>query len=71
MPFYEAVVSPIEVLSAVPGKLHGTPIILLSLRANPTSSFAANDVAISKAQAIRLRDDLISLLKAEQPIWRN
>lgn len=69
MPFYEAGVTPVQILSAVPGKLHGNPIIVLSVRADPRNSFDVTDVAISKAQATRLRDDLNSLLEAEQPIW--
>ena len=69
MKSYPAEVRPIEVLSAVPGKLHGEPIIVLSVRTNPINTFAVTDVAISMAQAARLVDDLTSLLEPEQPIW--
>ena len=69
MPFYEAGVRPVEVLSCVPAKLCSVPTVVLSVRADPRNRFGVTDVAISRAQAIRLRDDLNSLLEAEQPIW--
>ena len=69
MPFYEAGVRPVEVLSCVPAKVGRLPAVVFAVRTDPINSFAATDVAISKEQAIRLRDDLNSLLEAEQPIW--
>lgn len=69
MKFYEAKVRPIEVLSAVPGKLRGEPIIMLSVRTNPINTFASTDFALSKAQAARLQVDLNSLLNQDQPVW--
>ena len=69
MPFYDANVRPVEVLSCVPAKVCGIPAIVFSVRADPCNSFGVTDVAISKAQAIRLRDDLNSLLEVKQLIW--
>lgn len=66
---YDAVLRPVEVLSCVPGTLNGEPIIALTVRTDPEDSFAVTDVAISKAQAVRLLQDLGSLLEQEQPIW--
>jgi len=71
MKFYDAEVRPIQVLSASPGKLHGKPIVVLSVRTDPCNSFTVTDVAISTAQAARLVEDLSSLLGKEQPIWLN
>ena len=70
MPFYEAGVRPVEVLSCVPAKVCRLPAVVISVRADPHNSFGVIDVAISRAQATRLRDDLNSLLEAEQPVWR-
>lgn len=69
MSFYEAGVRPVEILSCVPAKVCGIPAVAMTVRANPCNSFGSTDVAISRAQAIRLRDDLNSLLESEQPIW--
>ena len=66
---YDAVLRAVQVLSCVPGRLHGEPIIALCVRTDPENSFAVTDVAISKAQAARLLEDLTSLLQQEQPIW--
>ena len=66
---YDAILRPVEVLSCVPGTLNGEPIIALVIRSDPENSFAVTDVAISKAQAARLLEDLTSLLEQEQPIW--
>lgn len=69
MQFYEAGVRPVEVLSCVPAKVGRLPAVVISVRADPSNSFEVTDVAISREQAIRLRDDLNSLLETEQPIW--
>ena len=69
MPFYDANVRPVEVLSCVPAKVCGLPAIVFSVRADPCNSFGVTDVAISKAQAARLIDDLTTLLQGHQPIW--
>ena len=66
---YDAILRPVEILACVPGKRNGEPIIALVVRADPENSFAVTDVAISKAQAARLLEDLTSILGAEQPIW--
>ena len=66
---YDAILRPVEILACIPGKRNGEPIIALVVRADPENSFAVTDVAISKAQAARLLEDLSSLLGAEQPIW--
>ena len=71
MKFYEAEVRPIQVLSAVLAKVGGQPAVVFSVRTDPCNSFTVTDVAISAAQAARLRDDLTSLLGKEQPIWRD
>ena len=71
MKSYDAEVRPIEVLSCVPGKLHGQPIIVLSVRTNPINTFASTDFSLSKEQAERLQEDLRSLLGEDQQIWRS
>lgn len=66
---YDAILRPVEVLGCIPGRRNGEPIIALVVRADPENSFAVTDVAISKAQAARLCEDLKSMLEVEQPIW--
>ncbi len=66
---YDFNVRLVELLSCVPGTLNGEHIVALTVRTNPERSFAVTDVAISKAQAARLLEDLTSLLEQEQPIW--
>jgi hypothetical protein len=47
-----------EYLAASGGKMEGRPKVILTFRLTPEASFAALNIAISKEQAIRLRDDL-------------
>ncbi len=47
-----------ELLSVSAGKMSGRPKAILTFRLFPDASFAALNIAISKEQAIRLRDDL-------------
>ena len=60
----------IEVLSVTLGKVRiGTedkPVILMTYRPNPSHSPASAIVAITKEQAQRIREDLNSILDADE-----
>ncbi len=47
-----------ELLSTSPGLMQGRAVVLLTFRPDPEHTFASHNYAISRAQAIRLRDDL-------------
>ena len=67
---YDATVKPVEILSSIPGLLNNEAIVVLCVRTDPEESFAVTDLALSKQQAERLRDDLTTILEVDQPIWR-
>lgn len=55
--------NPIEVLGLSAAEINGRPNIVVTVRLNPPS-WASNNLAITKEQAIRLRDELDALLKS-------
>jgi hypothetical protein len=65
-------VLPVEILSLTAGRLdvEGTKVVALTIRRSPANSPRSETLAISKEQAERMRDDLNSILSADNITWR-
>jgi hypothetical protein len=65
-------VRPVEVLSLTAGRLdvEGTKVVALTIRRSPANSPCSETLAVSKEQAERMRDDLNSILSADNITWR-
>jgi hypothetical protein len=69
--FWRPKVRSVEVLSLTAETLDtGTKIVAITIRPDPLNSPRSVVLAISKDQAQRIRDDLDSILNAEDIAWR-
>ena len=66
-------VQPVELLSVTPGRLTdadgGTKVVAVTIRPDPSNSPRHRTFAFSKEQAERLRDDLNTVLNADNVTW--
>lgn len=53
----------VELLGVTAGRVDGRPVAIVSLRLDPSRSFAACNIAVAKEQAVRLVEDLIVLFE--------
>ena len=66
----QTIVTPVEILATIPASVAGQASIVLTVRLNPPFNLTPSHLSVSKSQAERLRDDLITLLDCgDQPIW--
>lgn len=66
-------VQPVELLSVTPGRLaeNNIKVVAVTIRPDPSNSPRNRTFAFSKEQAERLRDDLNTVLNADNVTWRD